>query len=84
MRYNNAINNTIRRRYVYLKMSAAAKPPCGLGPVQEQLWNARRFFFFFNLRMSRKTWHFLCNGFKSCQVMCGQRSLKSEVQLWMI
>lgn len=46
MRYNNAINNTIRRRYVYLKMSAAAKPPCDLGPVQEQLWNARRFFFF--------------------------------------
>lgn len=47
MRYNNAINNAIRRRHVYLKMSAAAQPPCGLGPVQEQLWNARRFILFY-------------------------------------
>lgn len=54
MRYNNAINNTIRRRYVYLKMSAAAKPPCGLGPVQEQLWNARRFIFFFQFENVKK------------------------------
>ena len=56
-------------------------------PVEEELWKTtcKHSAIHFDLSMARKAWHFFAaNRFKSCQVMCGQRSLESEVQSWMV